>query len=246
MQKELIRLKGWKRLLVIVTSRSAGKDDSVPISPNARVVEPSHYLDDNNLILKLLRIRKNIFSDPRTNVGKKVTYAFDLYMKAGRVYRQLLKNNYDRLKTMLLQSDAVEWFFLSGGYGVIHALEKAQRYQATFNYNIARQKGIPYTAKLWDNVLTKIYDAIFSKFDAKMVYVFGSKDYTHFIKNTRYWKEGENTRIFESTGRSGPFWLSPILSELGNSIIENKVDAFNAKYQGKFIKQILRDKKHDK
>lgn len=226
-------------MLAIVTSCSASKDDSVPISPNLRVVEPSYYLDDNNLILKLLRIRESIFSDPRTNVGDKVTYAFDLYIRAGRAYRHLFKNNYDRLKTILLQSNVVEWFFLSGGYGVIHAFERAQRYQATFNYNIARQKRIPHTAKLWNNVLIEICDAIFSNFNAQMVYVFGSRDYTHFVKNTHYWRQSENMRIFESAGSSGPSWLSPILNELVNSIIENKVDAFNAKYQGKFIKQIL-------
>jgi len=96
----------------------------------------------------LVNLRKIVFSDPRADVGKNVTYAFDLYVRKGRAYKDLFKHNYNRIKELLVESNIVEWFFLSGGFGIIHALEKAHRYQATFNYNIAHQKNIPYTAKI--------------------------------------------------------------------------------------------------
>jgi hypothetical protein len=55
-------------------------------------------------------------------------------------YRELKNKNYYRLRSALLSSNTIEWFFLSGGRGVIHALEAARKYQATFNRNIAYQK----------------------------------------------------------------------------------------------------------
>lgn len=223
-------------LFVVITSCSASKDDSVPIPPDSRIVEPSYYLDDQILISRLHKIRESIFENPRTCTGQKITHAFDLYVRTGKAYKDLLKNNYHRLKEKLLRRNGIEWFFLSGGYGIIHALEKARKYQATFNQSIAYQKSIPYTAGLWDSVLTSICDAIFSKFRSGRVYVFGSKDYTRFVKKTDYWKRSNNIKTFESTGSAGPSWLSPILDDLVNSVFDNRVDDFNVKY-GKFVKQ---------
>jgi hypothetical protein len=137
---------------------------------------------------------------------------------------------------MLLSSDSVEWFFLSGGYGIIHALEKARKYQATFTQSIAYQNKIPYTGKLWAPLLTRICDSILLKFRPDFVYVFGNRDYTDFIKQTSFWRTEDNVRMFESTGSSGPTWLSSILSELVESILANDVRTFNASY-GKFNKQ---------
>ena len=223
-------------MFVVVTPCSASKDDSVPIPPDSSVVEPSYYLDDQILISRLHEIRESIFGDPRASRGQKITYAFDLYVRAGKAYKDLLKNNYYRLKERLLRRNDIEWFFLSGGYGIIHALEKARKYQATFNRSIAYQKDIPYTAGMWNGVLTPICDAVFSDFHTGLVYVFGSRDYTQFVKKTDYWKRSNNIKTFESTGSAGPYWLSPILDDLVNSIFDNRVDDFNVKY-GKFVKQ---------
>jgi len=223
-------------LFVVITSCSASKDDSVPIPPDSRIVKPSCYLDDQILVSRLHETRESTFEDPRARTGKKITYAFDLYVRTGKAYKDLLKNNYYRLKERLLRRNDIEWFFLSGGYGIIHALEKARKYQATFNQSIAYQKGIPHTTGLWDNVLTSICDAIFSKFRSEWVYFFGSKDYTRFVKKTDYWKRSNNMKTFESTGSAGPYWLSPILDDLVNSIFANRVDDFNVKYS-KFVKQ---------
>jgi cytoplasmic iron level regulating protein YaaA (DUF328/UPF0246 family) len=216
--------------ILIITSCSARKDDSVPILEGSKVVQPSYYLDDESLIMRLNNIRERVFQDPRANVGLRTTYALDLYVRAGNAYRELKNRNYYRLKSALLSSNTIEWFFLSGGYGVIHALEAARKYQATFNRNIAYQSNIPYTAKLWNNVLPTFLDAIISKFNPQWVYVFGSQDYTNFVKQTNFWKGCTNVKIFESKGYSGPIWLSPIINECVESILSDKLESFNNKY----------------
>jgi cytoplasmic iron level regulating protein YaaA (DUF328/UPF0246 family) len=222
-------------MIIVITSCSASKDDSISIPTGSKVVQPSYYLDDKGLISRLHSIRERIFQDPRACVGTKTTYAFDLYIRAGNAYRDLRKNNYQRLKSMLISSNDVEWFFLSGGYGIIHALEPAKKYRATFNKSIAYQKKIPFTANLWNGALTSICNNIVTKFDPEWIYVFGSRDYTNFVKQTNFWRT-KNIKMLESTGSSGPFWLSPKLNELVNSILDNDLKAFNEKY-AKFVKQ---------
>jgi len=224
-------------MIIIITPCSASKDDSTPIPNSFKIVQPSHYLDDKNLISGLQNIREQIFCDPRTCVGTRITHAFDLYVSAGKAYRDLRKsNNQQKLKSTLISDDEIEWFFLSGGYGIIHALEAAKKYQATFDRNIARKKKIPYTADLWKGTLPLICNAIASKFQPTWLYVFGSKSYTYFIKQTDFWKMKETIKMFESTGQSGPSWLSSKLDELVSSIFDNQSDAFNKRYP-KFIKQ---------
>lgn len=222
-------------MIIVITSCSASKDDSIPILNGSKVVQPSYYLDDKGLISRLHSIRNRIFQDQRARIGTKTTYAFDLYIRAGNAYRNLRKDNYQRLKSMLTSSNIIEWFFLSGGYGIVHALEVARRYQATFNRSIAYQKKIPYTTDLWNNTLTSICDVIVAKFHPEWVYVFGSHDYTNFIKQTNFWR-ANNVKMLESTGSVGPFWLSPQLNELVGSILSDNLKAFNEKY-AKFVKQ---------
>jgi len=224
--------------ILIISSCSASKDDSISIPSNWKVISPSYYLTNEELRGKLLALRRTIFSDSRAQVGENITYAFDLYVRAGKAYKDILRFNYHPIKDMLAKSNIIEWFFLSGGFGIIHALEKAHKYQATFNYNIARQRDIPYTVKIWDGTLVRICDAIFSKLNPHWVYVFGSRDYTNFIKSTKYWKENERIRIFESTGISGANWINPILNKLVNAILRGEIKDFNAEYQSKFIKQL--------
>jgi cytoplasmic iron level regulating protein YaaA (DUF328/UPF0246 family) len=224
-----------KKMIVIIVSCSATKDDSIPVKDGSRIVQPPYYLDDNTLISRLEGIREHIFRDPTADIGTKITYAFDLYVRAGKVYKDLRKNSYQRLKSMLISGNDIEWFFLSGGYGIINALEAAKKYQATFNKSIAYQKKIPFTTSRWGDTLPSICDSIVSKFKPEWVYVFGSKDYTNFIKQTHFW-QGNNTKMFESTGRPGLFWLSSKLDELVNSIFNHKLNSFNEKYS-KFNKQ---------
>ena len=156
------------KILIVFTSCSASKDDSIPITEGSRVVEPSYYLDQA-LVSGLLSTRERILRDPRARLGTKISYSLDLYGRAGRAYRHLLEHNYPRLKSMLLSSDSIEWFFLSGGYGVVHALEEARKYQATFTQSIAYQNKIPFTGKLWTSLLTRICDSILLKFHPDFV-----------------------------------------------------------------------------
>ena len=228
-------LLGGREINLVMASCSASKDDSVSIPEGSRVVEPSYYLD-RVLVPGLLHIRERIFRDPRACIGARTTYAFDSYVRAGRAYKSLLEDNYDRLKAKLLSSGSIEWFFLSGGYGIVHALEEARKYQATFNQSIAYKNRIPYTVKLWKPILTSLCDNVIAKFRPDFLYVFGSRDYTEFIKQTSFWRTRDNVRIFESTGSSGPTWLSPILNELVESVLGGTIEAFNKHYK-KFTKQ---------
>jgi len=222
-------------MYVVLSSCCAKKDDSVPIPVGSRVVVPLDYLE-RSLVAGLVNTRERILSDPRAGVGKATTYAFDLNVRFGKAYKDLFFSHYDRLKSLLLSGGGVEWFFLSGGYGIVHALEKVRSYQATFIRSVAYQKKIPFTGSMWKSVLPSVCDSILSRFRSDWVYVFGSRDYTQFIKETSFWKKANNVKMFESTGSAGPTWLSPILNELVGSILQKNVDAFNAKY-GKFTKQ---------
>ena len=225
-------------MILIISSCSACKDDSIPIPAKSKVIDPSYYLSDIELIHELKSIREKIFSDPKSRVRNRFTYAFDLYVRAGKAYRDLYRKYYQKIKNLLLEGSSIEWFFLSGGYGIIHSFEKAHYYQATFNYNIARQKKIPYTGKMWKKILPKILDDIFSFLSPDWTFVFGSKDYTQFIKCTTFWNRQNNVKIFESTGSVGPYRLSPIISELIESILNNNIKEFNDRYSNKFIKLV--------
>jgi len=99
---------------------------------------------------------------------------------------------------------------------------------------------IKKTAKEWENILPKICDNIFSKFDPEYVYVFGSKDYTQFVKETDYRRKNpEKIKIFESACKryQALRWLSLKISELVDGILNNKIDEFNKKYPSNFIRQ---------
>jgi len=123
-------------VIVVITPCTQSKDDSEPIGD--KIVDPSYYLDDdlrNELLKKRNEILPNpkfnkILSDPRSRVGQKETYAFDLYVGADKAitYKEIEGEKYKRLKQKLLKDRDVEWFFLSGGYGIIHALERAKKY----------------------------------------------------------------------------------------------------------------------
>jgi cytoplasmic iron level regulating protein YaaA (DUF328/UPF0246 family) len=224
-------------VIVVISSCSAKKDDSVPIPKNSRRVSPADYLGNINLVRRLETTRESIFKDPHSKVGTKDTYAFDLYVRAGNAYRHLRTKNENELKEMML-SGKLAWFFLSGGYGIIHAMEPARKYQATLNRTIAHQNKIPFTANYWKGVLNEIVDSLVSKIDPEYAYFFGSQDYAAFIKKSKIWDSLKTARIFESTGSSGPSWLSPIIGELADAIIQDRLNEFNKKYH-EFTKQKL-------
>lgn len=222
-------------MYVIITACTAKKDDSIPIPRGFRPVEPKDYLSQD-LVSQLVSVRERISLDPRAQKGNSPTFAFDLYARTGKAYKDLFFNHYEAAKKLLLSRKSVEWFFLSGLYGIIHSLEEATKYQATFSRGIASNNSIPFTGAIWGEVLPQICDYVFSRLKPDSIYVLGSGDYTYFIKQTDCWNESDKIRMIESSGSSGPTWLSPILDELVISILQNNITKFNSKY-GRFTKQ---------
>lgn len=223
-------------MIMILSACSAKKDDSIQIDPSASIVTPSYYLSDQNMISALYEKRENIFQNPKAKVGFKRTCAFNLYVRTGKAYKGLNDNYYFEMKKALIERRGIEWFFLSGGFGLVHALEEARTYQATFNYTIAHQNDIPYTATLWKALLPAICDSAISRLTPEHVYVFGSRDYTEFIKKTNAWKQNKNILIFESTGYPGPTWLSGKITNLIDAFLNGNVMKFNECYD-RFNKQ---------
>lgn len=213
--------------------------DTIPISSKGLTVNPQDYLRDKNLLAELNQTRDQIFSDPRSRIGKKSTYAFDLYVNTGYAYKKLRANHYEKMKSLLISKD-LDWYFLSGGYGIIHALEPALKYQATFNRNISYKNNIPFTANLWKESVPKIIDNLISEKKPDRFYTFGSQDYTRFVKETQFWKtlekEQNGIKMFESTGSAGVHWISKILNELAYCIETDDVASFDRKYP-QFLKQ---------
>jgi len=217
---------------LIFSSCTAAKDDSVPVGKQK--VEPNHYIDDPLLLQKLLGTRRLILSKPEAKAGTSETYAFDLYVQTGRAYRQMRERYYDSLKHALLhETIPARWFFLSGGYGIVAAFEPARYYQATFNYGIARQNRIPYTRKFWQPSLTRMCEHIVTRHNGWKVYVFGSRDYTEFLKYSRLPSE---TKIIESTGSAGPTRLSPVIAAFTSALLNDDLPAFDSEYPQRFTK----------
>lgn len=227
--------------MIIFTSCTARKSDEIPITQRENTVQPSDYLDNDDLIKKLNRTRHQIFDDPRAKIGTKTTCAFDLYINTGNAYKELKKNHYKQIRSLII-SKKLDWYFLSGGYGIIHALEPAKKYQATLNRSISYKKKIPFTANLWKDILPQIIETIISKEKPKQFYTFGSQDYTALVKMTNLWKSlnkrESGYKILESTGSAGTHWISKILGELAGCIEKNNLDLFDEKYP-QFLKQSL-------
>lgn len=216
---------------LIISACSKRKDDTVPV--NIKATTPFDYIDNPSLAKQIIAIRDKILHNPRARVGRRETLAFDLYVRAGQAYSKIFRSYYLRLKPLVLKNDRIYWFFLSGGYGIVHALERAVKYQATFNENIAKKEGISYTAPIWENILPKACDAILSKFDPEYVYVFGSGDYTRFVKLTERWKCRARIKIFEGSS----FWISSIIYDLVTAILEENLETFNQRYPHNFVSQ---------
>ena len=222
---------------IIFSPCTACKDDEEVIKQGSKVVEPFGYLHNFDLLRNLLDTRKRVFNIPGVQRGDKTTYAFDLYVRSGKTYNAIYSKHYDSLKRKLLADDALQWFFLSGGYGVIHALEKAKNYQASF-IRLPKDKHVPYTGTIWRNAgLHTICDAIINRFKPSRIYVFGSRNYSVFVRQAVFDSDNAKVKIFESKGNSGSFWLSPKLEALTEAILNGNLDDFDKKHPDKEYKQ---------
>jgi hypothetical protein len=216
--------------MLLFTPCTARKDDSHAIPSGARVVTTQKYLDDPSLRDCLLQTREAALSDPLARRGTRSTFALDLYVHTGRAYKDL-RSRRGLLSTVRahLKEGTLQWFFLSGGYGVLHALEPATSYQATFSRGIARAKRIPYTTPLWSSCLPPICGRIVARYGLP-TYVLGSRDYTNVLAAV------PGVKIIESTGTAGSTRLSPILAELLEAAFSDRLDAFDARFPGPFTK----------
>lgn len=140
--------------MIVITSCTAKKMDKISIPSNGKIVQPKDYITDQSLLAELNKTRKEIFEDTRSNFGNDLTYAFDLYVNTGFAYKRLKQKHYAKIKSLLLLNE-LDWYFLSGGYGIINALEPASKYQATFNRSIAYKNKIPFTTNLWKKIFQK-------------------------------------------------------------------------------------------
>jgi hypothetical protein len=209
---------------LIFTTCTAGKDDSEPVGKQS--VEPKDYISDARLLRQLLVTRAAILSKPEARAGARDTYAFDLYVRSGQAYEDIRKRRYyDSLKHALLhETIRARWFFLSGGYGVIAAFERARDYQATFRY---RQKEIPRTHKCWQPSLTQICEHIVARHNGWKVYVFGSQDYTAHFEGM---PQSREIRIFKSRRSVGNRRLSPVLADFAAGMLGADLATFDTAF----------------
>ncbi len=80
-------------------------------------------LSDNELLLK--KERRLYFDSSKRKLELEKHMHLTFYVRAGKAYFEIYKHHYQQLKRMVLQDNCLSWFFLSGGYGIVNALEKA-------------------------------------------------------------------------------------------------------------------------
>ena len=136
---------------IIITSCT--KNKCTDFKPERHRVSPDEYLSCPGSVELLTRTRSSIFGLPESayDVNATECYAYDLYVRDQKtqLYRALRNCDLDVpvRERVLAGEKAVEWYFLSGGYGLLHALELARPYQATFTASIAGKNNIPHTLR---------------------------------------------------------------------------------------------------
>jgi len=203
--------------------------------PNFTPVEPWRYLEDKELLKRLMDTRKCIVDDLEKRTATQGVLAFDLYVRTGKAYKEIFHSYYKELRDKLIQNDDIQWFFISGGYGVIHALEKAVDYQATFSKQEADENNIPFTGDIWREAgLSAICEHIVQNLNPSRVYVFGGRDYIRFIKSVTYLKGKERVKIMPLRPGCRSSSLSWPIRNLAKAIFHGKLDEFDRTYQSQF------------
>src|ERR1039457_5891148 len=190
---------------IIITSCTKNKCTRFP--PDGRTVSPEDYLANPEAIKQLKRTRDSVLNNPKSAYDPRAQqhYAFDLYVRHPdtQLYRRLRNEGLDgpvRTRLLAIMND-VDWYFLSGGYGLLHALELARPYQATFNNSIARNNSISYTRPEWNPVLPSILDEMFERSTADSIHIFGSMDYLDMVRSSKHYKH--RPTVFEvNSGRA--------------------------------------------
>jgi hypothetical protein len=173
---------------IIITTCT--KNKSTHFIPGEHSVSPSDYLASPASVERLGITRSAVFARPNSAYDRNATqhYAFDLYVRDPKtqLYRGLRDTGLAvaARERLLSAGNEVEWYFLSGGYGLLHALELARPYQATFDRSIARQNGIPETLREWKPILPLLLDEVFCRKVPSSVSVFGSTKYVDMVLTT--------------------------------------------------------------
>jgi cytoplasmic iron level regulating protein YaaA (DUF328/UPF0246 family) len=178
---------------IIITSCT--KNKSTQFKPNVRSVSTKDYLATHDAIDRLNSTRSAVFRDPTSAYNPQATqhYAFYLYVRhcETQLYRPLRDEGLavPVRERLLDHTNDVEWYFLSGGYGLVHALELERPYQATFNKQIATKNNIPWTLPEWKRVLPALLDEVFERTTPSSVSVFGSKDYVDVVRAMKHYRD---------------------------------------------------------
>ncbi len=181
---------------IIITTCT--KNKSTDHLPAAYSVVPTQYLSSPASVQALTRTRQAVWAIPASAYDPSASqhYAYDLYVRHPKtqLYRDLRAAGIEMpLRAALLEkAHDVEWFFLSAGYGLVHALELARVYQASFTRAIAAKAKIPYTGTIWKNILPDILDDAFVSTPVAAVHVFGSEDYVRMVRATRLFSSSLN------------------------------------------------------
>jgi len=230
-------LHGVVDKVVVFSPCSESKCDQVDIPAGFTPKNPSDYLESIALRDSLVKARQKVLDDPSVQKGNKSTLAFDLYVKAARsiAYKGIRESCYIDLRKKLLSSNDLQWFFLSGGYGVINALEKAQKYDASF-YS-------PRIKRIWQEAkLSVICDSIVQKLSPSHIYVFGSPKYLDFLKEAAFYGEVMGSgaiKVFEALREprdvyKGLRWLSEVLQKFAKAVVSNRLTGFDSEYPEKY------------
>lgn len=174
------------------------KNKRVDVSLGNRIVQPAGYLADEKLVAVQRSCRETVWRDFRSQYdpASNLAYPFDMYVRheSTQLYRDLRGDGLaETIRDQMVSAPdqfPAEWFFLSGGYGLLHSLEPARKYQASFSYQIANQANpkIPCTRSTW-KTLPAILDSLFSTLKPRIIHVFGPPDYTQFVERTVLYRE---------------------------------------------------------
>lgn len=110
-------------------------------------------------------------------------YALDRYVLADNTYAEIFTLR-DELRGRLEGGTlGADWFFLSGGYGIVHALEPIRTYNATFR----RVPDAPFTGDLWGPVLPNVLDDLLVRLDpSEVLGFFVDEEYREFVRQTKW------------------------------------------------------------
>lgn len=194
---------------IIITTCT--KNKSTEHMPEAKQIVPSDYLPHPASVSVLESTREEVLAMPGSayNPAYSQHYAFDLYVREPKtqLYEKLREEGRDRrILARLLhggliggelatEDNSVDWFFLTAGYGLLHVLELARPYQASFTRTIAKKNGIPDTKTIWKRVLPGLLDVVFATAPVTSVHVFGSSEYVAMVQET--WLYKTSPKLFE-------------------------------------------------